>query len=347
MVLERFHLAIAIVTIVASTMFLLALSVMLVDERRETVGILRLIGLTTRRILAQVFVEGLFIAVAGALFGLGLALASEGLINRYFQWRYDTALVFVRITPAVALRSVVVAVPLGALASVARILGAAAPQRPLPRSPMNALAFAWRGPGSSARARRARDRRGRGRGRVALRHAAAVARSRLVHAGPARSRRVQRPHHGHARRLPGTGPRIGHISETAAAIAALAGVDEAVPLRLAEAEIAADDSAEPFFVSFFGAGSSRRRPWTIVDGRDVAGWRASTGEVLLNRQLADLLGRRPGEAVRVRASCGAAGASTLPPIVLTRRRDRGVPVRRPLAADGRHDVEPRRACVRR
>jgi putative ABC transport system permease protein len=118
-VLERFHLAIAIVTIVASTMFLLALSVMVVDERRETVGILRLIGLTTRRILLQVLVEGLFIAVAGALFGLGLALASEGLINRYFQWRYDTALVFVRITPSVALRSIVIAVPLGALASLA------------------------------------------------------------------------------------------------------------------------------------------------------------------------------------------------------------------------------------
>jgi putative ABC transport system permease protein len=117
-VLERFHLAIAIVTIVASTMFLLALSVMVVDERRETVGILRLIGLTTRRILAQVLVEGLFIAVAGALFGLGLAVASEGLINRYFQWRYDTALVFVRITPSVALRSIAIAVPLGALASL-------------------------------------------------------------------------------------------------------------------------------------------------------------------------------------------------------------------------------------
>jgi putative ABC transport system permease protein len=117
-VLERFHLAIAIVTIVASTMFLLALSVMVVDERRETVGILRLIGLTTRRILAQVLVEGLFIAVAGALFGLGLALASQGLINSYFQWRYDTALVFVRITPSVALRSIAIAVPLGALASL-------------------------------------------------------------------------------------------------------------------------------------------------------------------------------------------------------------------------------------
>jgi putative ABC transport system permease protein len=118
-VLERFHLAIAIVTIAASTVFLLALSVMLVDERRETVGLLRLIGLTTRRILAQVLLEGLLIAAAGSLFGLGLAVASQGLINSYFQWHYDTALVFVRITPDVALRCVGLAVPLGALASVA------------------------------------------------------------------------------------------------------------------------------------------------------------------------------------------------------------------------------------
>ena len=44
-VLERFHLAIAVVTIVAATVFLLALTIMLVDERRETVGVLRLIGL--------------------------------------------------------------------------------------------------------------------------------------------------------------------------------------------------------------------------------------------------------------------------------------------------------------
>jgi putative ABC transport system permease protein len=118
-VLERFHLAIAVVTIAASTVFLLALSVMLVDERRETVGLLRLIGLTTRRIVAQVLLEGLLLAAAGSLFGLGLALASQGVINRYFQWHYDTALIFVRITPDVALRCVELAVPLGALASVA------------------------------------------------------------------------------------------------------------------------------------------------------------------------------------------------------------------------------------
>ena len=117
-VLERFHLAIALVTIFASTVFLLSLSVMLVDERRETVGVLRLIGLTTRRVLAQVFLEGLVIAVAGALFGLVLALASERVINLYFQWHYNTALIFVRVTPAVAFQCLLIAVPLGVVASV-------------------------------------------------------------------------------------------------------------------------------------------------------------------------------------------------------------------------------------
>lgn len=118
-VLERFHLAIAAVTILASTVFLLALTIMLVDERREAVGMLRLIGFPARRILLQVLLEGLLIASSGALFGLVLARASEHLINAFFQWRYDTALIFVRITPEVAAVCVVIAVPLGAAATVA------------------------------------------------------------------------------------------------------------------------------------------------------------------------------------------------------------------------------------
>ena len=61
-VLERFHLAIAVVTIVAATVFLLALTIMLVDERRETVGVLRLIGLPARRMLVQVLLEGVIVA---------------------------------------------------------------------------------------------------------------------------------------------------------------------------------------------------------------------------------------------------------------------------------------------
>jgi len=118
-VLDRFHLAISLVTVIASSIFLLALMVMLVDERRDTVAILRLIGLRRRRIFIQVLAEGLVIALAGALFGVLLAVMLEGGFNRFFQWRYDTALVFVRVTPAIAARAVSVAVPLGILASVA------------------------------------------------------------------------------------------------------------------------------------------------------------------------------------------------------------------------------------
>jgi putative ABC transport system permease protein len=119
LVLERFHLAIAIVTVVAATVFLLALTIMLVDERRETVGVLRLIGLPARRILLQIFLEGTLIATAGSLFGLVLAVASQAFINRFFQWRYDTALIFVRITPDVVALCLAIAIPLGAIATVA------------------------------------------------------------------------------------------------------------------------------------------------------------------------------------------------------------------------------------
>jgi putative ABC transport system permease protein len=117
-VLDRFHLAIAVVTIVASTMFLLALMVMLVDERRESVGILRLVGLGKRRILLQVFAEGVLIAAAGAIFGILFATTLQGVVNAFFQWRYDTALVFVRITPGIAMKCVILSVPLGVLASI-------------------------------------------------------------------------------------------------------------------------------------------------------------------------------------------------------------------------------------
>ena len=118
-VIERFHLAIAIVTMIGSAVFLLALMIMMVDERRETVGTLRLIGFTRRRILLQVLAEGALIAVAGTAFGILFAFASQGAFNRFFQWRYDTSLVFLRITPGVVAQSILLAVPLGIVASLA------------------------------------------------------------------------------------------------------------------------------------------------------------------------------------------------------------------------------------
>ncbi|MEO8070733.1 MAG: FtsX-like permease family protein [Acidobacteriota bacterium] len=117
-VIDRFHLAIAVVSVTGSAVFLLALMVMLVDERRETAGVLRLIGFTRRRILLQILAEGALIAVAGTLAGVLFALASEGLFNRFFQWRYDTSLVFLRVTPRVIAQSTLLALPLGIAASL-------------------------------------------------------------------------------------------------------------------------------------------------------------------------------------------------------------------------------------
>ena len=105
-------------TLIGSTMFLLALMVMRVEERRETAGVLRLLGVPRWRVILNVFAEGVLIALVGVGFGVVLAVVSEGGFNRFFQWRYDTALVFVRITPAVVWRSVAFAVPLGILASL-------------------------------------------------------------------------------------------------------------------------------------------------------------------------------------------------------------------------------------
>jgi ABC-type lipoprotein release transport system permease subunit len=118
-VLDRFQWAIAIVTVAGSTAFLLALMVMRADERKSVIGVLRLIGVTSRSILIEVLLEGLLIAVAGALFGVLVAVASQGAINRFFQWRFDTTLVFVRVTAPIAWKAVAFAVPLGVAAGIA------------------------------------------------------------------------------------------------------------------------------------------------------------------------------------------------------------------------------------
>ena len=106
-------------TVVGSTAFLLALMVIRAEERRDTIAILRMVGISRRSLLTSVAVEGLVTAIAGAIFGVALAFTTEGLVNRIFQTRYDTALVFVRVTPALAWRAVAVAAPLGIAAGLA------------------------------------------------------------------------------------------------------------------------------------------------------------------------------------------------------------------------------------
>jgi ABC-type lipoprotein release transport system permease subunit len=117
-VIDRFHWAIALVTVVGSTAFLLALMVIRAEERRDVVGVLRLMGIPPRSILKEVLIEGLVIAVAGAVFGIAVAWLAQGTINRFFQWRYDTTLQFVRVTLAIVLQSAAFAVPLGVAAGL-------------------------------------------------------------------------------------------------------------------------------------------------------------------------------------------------------------------------------------
>jgi ABC-type lipoprotein release transport system permease subunit len=118
-VINRFHSAIAIVTVVGSTAFLLALMVIRAEERRDIVGILRLMGIPPRSILAEVLLEGVLIAAAGTVFGIVVALLGQSAINRFFQWRYDTTLVFVRVTFPIVCESMAFALPLGVLAGLA------------------------------------------------------------------------------------------------------------------------------------------------------------------------------------------------------------------------------------
>ena len=114
---------------------------------------------------------------------------------------------------------------------------------------------------------------------------------------------------------PGTGPRLRQASRSAAALMALPEVDEAVPLGLSEVAFDAGGDVGSQQASLFAADTSRRRPWTVVEGRDLAGGGQPTGMVLLNRNLAAELGRRPGDSVTLRAFCGA-GRSALPLVSL-------------------------------
>jgi ABC-type lipoprotein release transport system permease subunit len=117
-VLDRFHLAISLVTVTGSTAFLLALMIIRAEERRETVGAMRLLGISRRTLLLEVAIEGLVIAAAGAAFGALIAFGAERIVNSVFQARYDTTLVFLRVTKSIAFRSFAIAVPLGVAAGI-------------------------------------------------------------------------------------------------------------------------------------------------------------------------------------------------------------------------------------
>jgi putative ABC transport system permease protein len=110
---------------------------------------------------------------------------------------------------------------------------------------------------------------------------------------------------------PVPGPRLTHASEIVSALAALPEVDEAVPIRLVDAEAAARGHAILFSLTAIDARA--RRPWTLAAGSDLVA--AAPGEpppMLLNRRLAAALGVSPGDQVAVRVTCSVDRAAPLP-----------------------------------
>jgi len=108
-------------------------------------------------------------------------------------------------------------------------------------------------------------------------------------------------------------PRIADAEAAAMAIRALPDVDEVVSLRLGRAT-ASTTGGPPQEALFLGTDAqSRRRPWILLEGQDLG---AGGGEpsLVVNRQLAQAMGLRPGADVTLRGDCTRGAPTAAPPV---------------------------------
>ena len=115
-VVSRFHRAIAIISILASTVFLLCLMLLKVEERRRDVAVLRFTGISRRTVFVALVIEAAVIATAGSAIGVGLAALASSAVNAYYQHAFDTALIFSEFASGTVLFAVALSVMLGVVA---------------------------------------------------------------------------------------------------------------------------------------------------------------------------------------------------------------------------------------
>jgi putative ABC transport system permease protein len=132
-VINRFHRAIGVITILASAIFLLCIMLLRVEERRREIATLRLVGLSRRTVVRAIVVEATAIALLGAVLGTALGWAVSQVVNRYYQGLYRTPLVFSLVTIDV----IALAVSLSAVLGVAA--GWLAARRLVSRPPLSLL----------------------------------------------------------------------------------------------------------------------------------------------------------------------------------------------------------------
>src|SRR4030095_5970784 len=94
LVVSRFHRAIAVITIVASAVFLLCIMLLKVEERRMDAAVMRFVGVRRRTIFGALLLEAALVALLGSLVGAVLAFAAGAATNAYYRRYFDTDLVF-------------------------------------------------------------------------------------------------------------------------------------------------------------------------------------------------------------------------------------------------------------
>jgi putative ABC transport system permease protein len=113
LVVSRFHRAIAVITIVASAVFLLCIMLLKVEERRLDAAVMRFVGVRRRTIFGALLLEAALVAAFGSVAGSGLAYLAGAATNAYYRRFFDTELTFSLITPEIVLFSVVLSLVLG------------------------------------------------------------------------------------------------------------------------------------------------------------------------------------------------------------------------------------------
>lgn len=112
-VVSRFHRAIGIITIVASSIFLLCIMLLKVEERRRDVAALRLIGISRASVTRSVVIEAALVAILGSVLGTGLGWLTAVIVNVHYQGVYRTPLRFAIVTPDTVLLAVTLSLVLG------------------------------------------------------------------------------------------------------------------------------------------------------------------------------------------------------------------------------------------
>ena len=116
LVVSRFHRAIGVITIVASSIFLLCIMLLKVDERRRDVAALRLMGISSATIVRSVMVEAALVAVLGSGVGVAIGWVSAQIVNWHYRAVYRTPLAFAIVTPSIVALAVALSLVLGLVA---------------------------------------------------------------------------------------------------------------------------------------------------------------------------------------------------------------------------------------